>query len=825
MTTETTTPHPPGADLHLGGDAWAHPSLEPRLIPIEDAIPYPGNPRRGDQDAITASIRDLGLYTGVVLQRSTGHILVGNHRRHALIALGAAQIPVDYLDVDDTRAAAIVARDNRTSDLGGYDDGDLLALLTADDDVLALSGYDDDDLAVIRRSLDPAVYTPPIDTPSLADRFVVPPFTVLDQRAGAWQERKRRWLSLGIQSEVGRGSTAAEGISGVGPTGERWRENPDQYRQQAGKKRSLGAVQTNLDGEDAERHGRPDTRARSYKGQESLDSIRQASSPHSSRRIAATSQRTLGQGLQAHRNPDTGELIYTETTSAGVSIFDPVLTELAYRWFCPPGGHVLDPFAGGSVRGIIAAALGRTYTGIELRPEQVAANQGQADTIVPLLCRTPTLTAAPDNTPDLTPLEQHAGTWVKRDDTYRRAGQRGGKVRSCWHLATTGGTPSGLVTASSRHSPQAMIVAHIAQALGVPCRLHMPSGDPTEEMEVCRAAGAEVIQHRPGYNTVIVKRAADDAAETGYRLIPFGMECPEAVEQTATQAASLRSLPADVTRIVIPVGSGMSLAGLLTGMAEHGIDLPVLGVVVGADPTKRLARYAPDGWENMVTLVDSDQPYEHAAPTTTLGDLDLDPIYEAKCLPYLQGGDLLWVVGNRAPATVTGHAHAPAPTWITGDSAQVLPGLDVAADFVFSCPPYADLEVYSDDPADLSNMPYDDFLAAYRTIIAASLDRLRPDRFAAFVVGEVRDRRGLYRGFVPDTIRAFTDAGAALYNEAILVTPVGSLPIRAGRQFSAGRKMGKTHQNVLVFCKGDPRAAADACGTVEVTMPEPSPDE
>ena len=106
MTTETTTPHPPGATLHLGGEAWAHPSLADRLVPIEDAIPYPGNPRRGDQDAITASIRDLGLYTGVVLQRSTGHILVGNHRRHALIALGAAQIPVDYLDVDDPRAAA-----------------------------------------------------------------------------------------------------------------------------------------------------------------------------------------------------------------------------------------------------------------------------------------------------------------------------------------------------------------------------------------------------------------------------------------------------------------------------------------------------------------------------------------------------------------------------------------------------------------------------------------------------------------------------------------------------------------------------------------------
>ena len=168
MTTHQTPP--PGADLHLGGDAYAHPSLESRLVPITDVTPYPGNPRRGDQAAITASIRDLGLYTGVVVQRSTGHIVVGNHRRHGLVELGATMIPVDYLDVDDTRAAAIVARDNRTSDQGGYDDAELLAL----------SGYDDDDLAVLRATLDPPApedpgpytrkadaiqYEPTLDTP------------------------------------------------------------------------------------------------------------------------------------------------------------------------------------------------------------------------------------------------------------------------------------------------------------------------------------------------------------------------------------------------------------------------------------------------------------------------------------------------------------------------------------------------------------------------------------------------------------------------------------------------------------------------------------
>ena len=65
-------------------------------------------------------------------------------------------------------------------------------------------------------------------------------------------------------------------------------------------------------------------------------------------------------------------------------------------------------------------------------------------------------------------------------------------------------------------------------------------------------------------------------------------------------------------------------------------------------------------------------------------------------------------------------------------------------------------------------------------------------------------------------VLAFREAGLDYYNEAILVTMVGSLPIRAGKQFSTSRKLGKTHQNVLVFCKGDPRKAVEACGDVEI---------
>jgi DNA modification methylase len=151
------------------------------------------------------------------------------------------------------------------------------------------------------------------------------------------------------------------------------------------------------------------------------------------------------------------------------------------------------------------------------------------------------------------------------------------------------------------------------------------------------------------------------------------------------------------------------------------------------------------------------------------------------------------------------------PLWLCGDSTNVSALALGEYDFLFSCPPYADLERYSDDPRDLSTMSYPQFLAAYRWIIAQCAAMLRPDRFACFVVGDVREPGGAYRNFTGATIEAFEDAGLRLYNEAILVTMVGSLPVRVGKQFASSRKLGKTHQNVLVFLKGDAKKAAQAC--------------
>ena len=150
------------------------------------------------------------------------------------------------------------------------------------------------------------------------------------------------------------------------------------------------------------------------------------------------------------------------------------------------------------------------------------------------------------------------------------------------------------------------------------------------------------------------------------------------------------------------------------------------------------------------------------------------------------------------------------PQWYVGDSDKLL-GKWVADcedmlegegyyDFVFSCPPYADLEKYSDLEGDISNMNYTDFLSAYRSIIAKACFLLKPGGMAAFVVGEVRDKKGNFYGLVPDTVKAFRDAGMAFYNEIIMVTPTGTAAIRAGGMMK-NKKIVRTHQNILVFIK------------------------
>lgn len=163
------------------------------------------------------------------------------------------------------------------------------------------------------------------------------------------------------------------------------------------------------------------------------------------------------------------------------------------------------------------------------------------------------------------------------------------------------------------------------------------------------------------------------------------------------------------------------------------------------------------------------------------------------------------------------------PKWVVGDSTVMIPQ-GPEADLIFSCPPYGDLEKYSDKPEDLSAMKWEDFVIAYKKIIALSVEKLKPNRFACFVVGDFRDPKGYYRNFVALTTEAFLEAGCGFYNDAILLNVVGSASMRVTKQFDSGRKFCKIHQNILVFCKGDWKKAAEFCNRGEGKIDELAQD-
>jgi hypothetical protein len=83
---------------------------------------------------------------------------------------------------------------------------------------------------------------------------------------------------------------------------------------------------------------------------------------------------------------------------------------------------------------------------------------------------------------------------------------------------------------------------------------------------------------------------------------------------------------------------------------------------------------------------------------------------------------------------------APAATYVCADSTEYL---SPPSDFVFSCPPYGSWERYSDLPEDLSTMSWRAFSAAYREVIELAVYTLRPNRFAAFMVGNYKEKRVL----------------------------------------------------------------------------------
>ena len=293
---------------------------EPEIIkvPIGKLVPYARNSRTHSEaqvKEIAASIKTFG-FTNPVLIDGNYEIIAGHGRVLGAELRGMKEVPcimLDYLSADEKRAYVIA--DNKLAENGGWD----MKTLAEEVAALKLSNFDVSVLGFDSKEMDKLMQSINFNEPdgsnnsafgklpqggvtndankvgrknigSLADKFVIPPFTILDARLGWWQTRKRTWVSLGISGELGR-----------------------------------------------------------------------------SDKLIFTNTEVAGAGMHNYRK-ENGLVRedYEAETVTGSSVFDPVLCELAYKWFCPPkGAGVLDPFHGGEVRGVVASHLGIKYTGVD----------------------------------------------------------------------------------------------------------------------------------------------------------------------------------------------------------------------------------------------------------------------------------------------------------------------------------------------------------------------------------------------------------------------------------------------------------------------------
>jgi DNA modification methylase len=237
---------------------------------------------------------------------------------------------------------------------------------------------------------------------------------------------------------------------------------------------------------------------------------------------------------------------------------------------------------------------------------------------------------------------------------------------------------------------------------------------------------------------------------------------------------------------------------------------------LGREDTESRARF----WEdNTVSIFDAtlcEKMYEWFCPK------------EGRVLDPFAGGSVRGIVATEMGFIYNGidlsdeqieanKKQSDKPNWITGDSEWVIDSIyDKTQDFVFTCPPYYDLEKYTDNPADLSNMNADSFDKKYYSILKKAAAKLKDNRFFAVVVSEVREQSvtgnykiGKYKGLVWKTIRACEEAGLHFYNDMILFNSQHQAARVVDTYFKRNRKIASVHQNILVFVKGNPDIAAE----------------
>lgn len=130
-------------------DALIADGLASLSVRVDSVHPMPGNPRVGDVEAVKRSLVEFGQRKPIVAM-ADGTITAGHHLHAAAVALGWQQVAVLFVDEVEAKAKAWSLADNRTGDLGRYDNellaASLVAVRDADDDLLAATSYSSDDV-------------------------------------------------------------------------------------------------------------------------------------------------------------------------------------------------------------------------------------------------------------------------------------------------------------------------------------------------------------------------------------------------------------------------------------------------------------------------------------------------------------------------------------------------------------------------------------------------------------------------------------------------------------------------------------------------------
>jgi ParB-like chromosome segregation protein Spo0J len=178
------------------------------MVPLATLKPHPRNPRQGDVGAIVESIQANQFYGALVVQRSTRHILAGNHRLIAAKQAGMTELPVLWVDCDDDRALRILLADNRTNDLADYNPDALAVLLkelAETPDALTGTGYDGDALDELLADL----------APPASDVDAEPQIDKAEELRKKWGTEPGQLWTLGDHRLLCGDSTKAEDVARV----------------------------------------------------------------------------------------------------------------------------------------------------------------------------------------------------------------------------------------------------------------------------------------------------------------------------------------------------------------------------------------------------------------------------------------------------------------------------------------------------------------------------------------------------------------------------------------------------------------------------------